>query len=135
MLKRKRKRNLEELKFSTKNYSMKETYPSSDLVVASLEYVSSEVTPYGPMVETTKQKYFFRLVEDGEDPKYQELFTGYVTNTESQYFDVPYVVNVKPLTEEIPNVSKKLHRYGLLLLLNEINTPKKVKVKETNNGK
>lgn len=40
MFKRKRKRNLEELKLSTKNYSMKETYPSSDLVVASLEYVS-----------------------------------------------------------------------------------------------
>lgn len=134
MFKRKRKRNLEELKLS-KSYNMEESYLTADIVVGNLEYVSSTYTPYGPMVETTKQKYFFRLVEDGEDPKYQELFTGYVTNTESQYFDVPYVVNVKPLTEEIPNVSKKLHRYGLLLLLNEINTPKKVKVKETNNGK
>ena len=134
MLKRKRKRNLEELKLS-KSYNMEESYLTADIVVGNLEYVSSAYTPHGPMVETTKQKYFFRLVEDGEDPKYQELFTGYVTNTESQYFDVPYVVNVKPLTEEIPNVSKKLHRYGLLLLLNEINTPKKVKVKETNNGK
>lgn len=134
MFKRKRKRNLEELKLS-KSYNMEESYSTADIVVGNLEYVSSAYTPYGPMVETTKQKYFFRLVEDGEDPKYQELFTGYVTNTESQYFDVPYVVNVKPLTEEIPNVSKKLHRYGLLLLLNEINTPKKVKVKETNNGK
>ena len=134
MFKRKRKRNLEELKLS-KSYNMEESYSTADIVVGNLEYVSSAYTPYGPMVETTKQKYFFRLVEDGEDPKYQELFTGYVTNTESQYFDVPYVVNVKPLTEEIPNVSKKLHRYGLLLLLNEINTPKKVKVKETNKGK
>ena len=134
MFKRKRKRNLEELKLS-KSYKMEESYLTADIVVGNLEYVSSAYTPHGPMVETTKQKYFFRLVEDGEDPKYQELFTGYVTNTESQYFDVPYVVNVKPLTEEIPNVSKKLHRYGLLLLLNEINTPKKVKVKETNNGK
>lgn len=134
MFKRKRKRNLEELKLS-KSYNMEESYLTADIVVGNLEYVSSAYTPHGPMVETTKQKYFFRLVEDGEDPKYQELFTGYVTNTESQYFDVPYVVNVKPLTEEIPNVSKKLHRYGLLLLLNEINTPKKVKVKETNNRK
>ena len=134
MFKRKRKRNLEELKLS-KSYNMEESYLTADIVVGNLEYVSSAYTPHGPMVETTKQKYFFRLVEDGEDPKYQELFTGYVTNTESQYFDVPYVVNVKPLTEEIPNVSKKLHRYGLLLLLNEINTPKKVKVKETNKGK
>ena len=134
MLKRKRKRNLEELKLS-KSYNMEESYLTADIVVGNLEYVSSAYTPHGPMVETTKQKYFFRLVEDGEDPKYQELFTGYVTNTESQYFDVPYVVNVKPLAEEVPNVSKKLHRYGLLLLLNEINTPKKVKVKETNNRK
>ena len=134
MFKRKRKRNLEELKLS-KSYNMEESYLTADIVVGNLEYVSSAYTPHGPMVETTKQKYFFRLVEDGEDQKYQELFTGYVTNTESQYFDVPYVVNVKPLTEEIPNVSKKLHRYGLLLLLNEINTPKKVKVKETNNRK
>ena len=134
MFKRKRKRNLEELKLS-KSYNMEESYLTADIVVGNLEYVSSAYTPHGPMVETTKQKYFFRLVEDGEDPKYQELFTGYVTNTESQYFDVPYVVNVKPLAEEVPNVSKKLHRYGLLLLLNEINTPKKVKVKQTNNGK
>ena len=134
MFKRKRKRNLEELKLS-KSYNMEESYLTADIVVGNLEYVSSAYTPHGPMVETTKQKYFFRLVEDGEDQKYQELFTGYVTNTESQYFDVPYVVNVKPLTEEIPNVSKKLHRYGLLLLLNEINTPKKVKVKEANNRK
>lgn len=134
MFKRKRKRNLEELKLS-KSYNMEESYLTADIVVGNLEYVSSAYTPHGPMVETTKQKYFFRLVEDGEDPKYQELFTGYVTNTESQYFDVPYVVNVKPLAEEVPNVSKKLHRYGLLLLLNEINTPKKVKVKETNNRK
>ena len=134
MLKRKRKRNLEELKLS-KSYNMEESYLTADIVVGNLEYVSSAYTPHGPMVETTKQKYFLRLVEDGEDPKYQELFTGYVTNTESQYFDVPYVVNVKPLAEEVPNVSKKLHRYGLLLLLNEINTPKKVKVKETNNRK
>lgn len=134
MFKRKRKRNLEELKLS-KSYNMEESYLTADIVVGNLEYVSSAYTPHGPMVETTKQKYFFRLVEDGEDQKYQELFTGYVTNTESQYFDVPYVVNVKPLAEEVPNVSKKLHRYGLLLLLNEINTPKKVKVKETNKGK
>ena len=134
MFKRKRKRNLEELKLS-KSYNMEESYLTADIVVGNLEYVSSAYTPHGPMVETTKQKYFFRLVEDGEDQKYQELFTGYVTNTESQYFDVPYVVNVKPLAEEVPNVSKKLHRYGLLLLLNEINTPKKVKVKETNNRK
>ena len=114
-------------------YNMEESYLTSDIVVANLQYVSSAYTPYGPMVETTKQKYFFRLVEDGDDPKYQELFTGYITNTESQYFDVPYVTNVKPLTEEVPNVSKKLHRYGLLLLLNEINTPKKVKVKNQEN--
>ena len=107
MFKRKRKRNLEELKLS-KSYNMEESYLTADIVVGNLEYVSSAYTPHGPMVETTKQKYFFRLVEDGEDPKYQELFTGYVTNTESQYFDVPYVVNVKPLTEEIPNVSKKI---------------------------
>ena len=132
MFKRKRKRNLEELKLS-KSYNMEESYLTADIVVGNLEYVSSAYTPHGPMVETTKQKYFFRLVEDGEDPKYQELFTGYITNTESQYFDVPYVANVKPLTEEVPNVSKKLHRYGLLLLLNEINTPKKVKVKNQEN--
>ena len=114
-------------------YNMEDTYLTDDIIVGNLEYVSSTYTPNGPMVETTKQKYFFRLVEDGEDPKYQELFTGYITNTKSQFFDVPYVVNIKPLREEVTNVSKKLHRYGLLLLLNEINTPKKVKLKKQEN--
>lgn len=128
----KRKRKTDPTAINPK-YNMEESYLTSDIVVANLQYVSSAYTPDGPMIETTKQKYFFRLVEDGEDPKYQELFTGYITNTESQYFDVPYVTNVKPLQEEVPNVSKKLHRYGLLLLLNEINTPKKVKVKNQEN--
>ena len=135
MFKRKRKRNLEELKFSTKNYSMKETYPSSDLVVASLEYVSSEVTPYGPMVHTTKQKYMFEPIEEGETVRYREVFTGFIADTESSYFDLPHVVNIKPLREAVPNVAKNLPRYGLLLVLNEINTPQKVKVKEANNNR
>ena len=55
MFKRKRKRNLEELKLS-KSYNMEESYLTADIVVGNLEYVSSAYTPHGPMVETTKQK-------------------------------------------------------------------------------
>lgn len=115
--------------FQSENYNMRDNYQSSDLVVANLEYVSSAYTQDGPMVERTEQKYIFEIIQEGTKIRYREIFTGFITETETDYFDLPYVVNIKPLKEEITSVVNYISKYDLLLLMNEINFPKKDKVK------
>ena len=118
------------LNFESKNYIMRDNYKSSDLVIANLEYVSSSYTPKGPMVERTNQKYIFEIIKESEKERYREIFTGFIADSETRYFDLPYVVNIKPLNEEIATVASNIPKYGLLLLMNEINVPKKVKTKK-----
>ena len=131
MLKRKDKNeNRDSLNFKSKNYNMSDNYRSSDLVIANLEYVSSAYTPNGPMVERTSQKYIFEIINEIGNIRYREIFTGFIADTEAHYFDLPYVVNAKPLNEVVPTVANNIPKYGLLLLINEINVPKKVKVKK-----
>ena len=131
MFKRNKKSEAKDsLNFKSKNYNMSDNYKSSDLVIANLEYVSSSYTPNGPMVERTNQKYIFEKIKESENVRYREIFTGFIADTETNYFDLPYVVNVKPLNEEVPTVADNVPKYGLLLLINEINVPKKVKVKK-----
>lgn len=116
------------LNFESKNYRMRDNYKSSDLVIANLEYVSSAYTPNGPIVERTYQKYIFEMIKVDGNIRYREIFTGFIANTENHYFNLPYVVNIKPLNEEVPSVGNNIPKYVLLLLINEINVPKKVKV-------
>lgn len=128
MFGKRRKRDHSTLDFKTPNYAMNDEYKSENLVVANLQYVSSKPTDFGPMVETTKQRYIFEKVEEEDKVRYREVFTGFVANTSEEYFDLPYVVNIKPLQEVVPSVSETLPKYGLLLLVNEVNK-QKVKVK------
>lgn len=128
MFGKRRKKDHSELNFKTANYSMSDTYNSDNLVVANLQYVSSKYTDFGPMVETTKQRYIFEKVQEEDKVRYREVFTGFVANTSEEYFDLPYAVNIKPLREVIPSVAETLPKYGLLLAVNEINK-QKVKVK------
>jgi len=131
MFKRKKKsEDSGSLNFKSKNYNMSDNYKSSDLVIANLEYVSSAYTPNGPMVERTSQKYIFEKIKESGSIRYREIFTGFIADTENHYFDLPYVVNIKPLSEEVSNVANNIPKYGLLLLINEINVPKKFKVKK-----
>ena len=131
MFKRKKKsEDSDSLNFKSKNYNMSDNYKSSDLVIANLEYVSSAYTPNGPMVERTSQKYIFEKIKESGSIRYREIFTGFIADTENHYFDLPYVVNIKPLNEEVLTVANNISKYGLLLLINEINVPKKVKVKK-----
>lgn len=125
-----KKKEKSTLNFKTENHSMNDNYNSENLVVANLEYVSSEYTDYGPMVKRTKQRYLFEKVEGEEGVRYREVFTGFVANTQEEYFDLPYAVNIKPLKTLIPTVAETIPKYGLLLLVEEINKQKvKVKVK------
>ena len=113
--------NKEKLDFETLGYIMPDFFDSNNLVVANLEFVSNRVTTNGPMVETTDQKYIFERINENGKERFREVFTGFVTdNGEAAYFNLPYVVGEAPI-KEVLNVADKLPRYGLLLVLNEIN--------------
>ena len=128
--KRKKKDN-SEVNFKSKNYEMSDTFNSANLVVANLQYVSSKYTDFGPMVETTKQRYIFEKIQEEDKERYREIFTGFIANTSEEYFDLPYVVNIKPLQEVVPTIASTIPKYGMLLLIDEINK-QKVKVKVVN---
>ena len=121
------------LNFESDNYKLKDNYVTDNLVVANLKYISSEATPSGPMIKQTEQKYIFELLNENGKIRYREIFTGFVADAEeSQYFDLPYVVNVVSLKEQVLCVADNIPRYGLLLVLNEINT-KRISKSNKNN--
>ena len=126
--KKKQNEKKESLNFKSDNYKMNDNYVTNNLVVANLEYISSEPTIYGPMIKQTEQKYIFELLNENGKIRYREIFTGFVADAEeSHYFDLPYVVNVVSLKEEVPDVADNIPKYGLLLVLNEVNTKKRLK--------
>lgn len=126
--KKKQNQKNDSLNFTSDNYKMNDSYRADNLVVANLEYISSEATPYGPMVKQTAQKYIFETVNEKGKIRYREIFTGFIADAdESHYFDLPYVVNVVSLKEQVPSTADVLPKYGLLLVLNEVNTEKLAK--------
>ena len=93
--KKKEKQKNDSLNFKSENYQMKDNYNADNLVVANLEYISSEATPYGPMVKKTTQKYIFEILNENGKTRYREIFTGFIADCEeSHYFDLPYAVNI-----------------------------------------
>ena len=133
--KKKEKQKNDSLNFKSENYQMKDNYNAGNLVVANLEYISSEATPYGPMVKKTTQKYIFEILNENGKTRYREIFTGFIADCEeSHYFDLPYAVNIITLKEQVPSVANNIPKYGLLLVLNEVNTKNKTKkIKKINN--
>ena len=60
--KKKQNEKKESLNFKSDNYKLNDdNYVTNNLVVANLEYISSEPTIYGPMIKQTEQKYIFEL--------------------------------------------------------------------------
>lgn len=126
--KKKQNEKKESLNFKSDNYKLNDNYMPDNLVVANLDYISSKLTSYGPMVKQTEQKYIFELLNENGKIRYREIFTGFVADAEeSHYFDLPYVVNIVSLKEEVPDVADNIPKYGLLLVLNEVNTKKILK--------
>ena len=123
--KKKQNQKNNQLNFKSDNYKINDSYKTDDLVVANLKYISSEATPYGPMVKQTEQKYIFEMLNENGKTRYREIFTGFIADAEeSHYFDLPYVVNIVSLKEHVPSVAENIPKYGLLLVLNEVNTKK-----------
>ena len=126
--KKKEKQKNDSLNFESENYQMKDSYNADNLVVANLEYISNEATPYGPMIKKTTQKYIFENLNENGKTKYREIFTGFIADSEeSHYFNLPYAVNIIALKEQVPSVANNISKYGLLLILNEVNTKNKRK--------
>lgn len=136
---------------------MKEKYNANDLYVGELEYISSEVTPYGPMVKKIKEKFIFEKVEIVENkPKkgilslfkngtendveeetreeIQEVFTGVALDLDdASYFDVPYIINMKPYVELFPEEKdSEICMMNMLLIHDDINQKSKTKTKKSN---
>lgn len=114
----------EEFNFLPKNYTMKETYDAEKLVIGKLEYISNDITEFGPMVKKTMQNYIFESIVIDGTVKYQEVFTGFIAGDSSEgYFCVPYVVDAKKLTEVLSTSAQtNIPKLGMLLLLNNVNT-------------
>lgn len=121
--KKKQNQKNNQLNFKSDNYKINDSYKTDALVVANLEYISSEATPYGPMVKQTEQKYIFEMLNENGKTRYREIFTGFIADAEEN-FDLPYVVNIVSLKEQVPSVAENIPKYGLLLVLNEVNTKK-----------
>ena len=69
------------LDFTSDDYKMKDIFDSANLFVANLEYISDEVTPYGPMVQRTAQKYLFESINVDGKIRYREIFTGFIADS------------------------------------------------------
>ena len=125
ILKRKKEKKLEDnsAKVNSDNYKMQDYYKSDNLVIGNLEQISSEVTPFGRMVNKTTQKYIFEKINENGKTRYREIFTGFIfdSNESSHYFDLPYVVNIVPLKDKIPTITEDFHKYSLLLILDKVN--------------
>ena len=80
--KKKEKQKNDSLNFKSENDQMKDNYNADNLVVANLKYISSEATPYGPMVKKTTQKYIFEILNENGKTRYREIFTGFIAGFE-----------------------------------------------------
>ncbi len=104
-------------------YTMKDSYNADELFLARFKWVSSYNTDYsGPMNKETEIKYLFEKAGD----KYKEIFTGFEADIIEEHFNLPYVIDIVPLTEVHEKFKgTKFPRLGMLTLFNEVNKKEK----------
>lgn len=130
-----KKKEIKHNTFGDNEYSMKEKYNTNELIVANLQRISSAYVPYGPIIETTNQKYIFEKIENNNNIKYREIFTGFITecldNTDKnettiQFFGFPYVYKPKKFTDYFPEtIGIEIPKLSLIWAQNDINYPKR----------
>ena len=108
---------------SQEKYTMKERYNAEDLYLARLKWVSSDNVDFsGPMNKETEIKYLFE--KEGE--RYKEIFTGFEADISEKYFNLPYVIDIMPLTEVHEDLKgTTFPRLGMLTLFNVVNKKEK----------
>lgn len=115
----------EDFNFRPKNYMMREIYDAEKLMVGKLEYISREFVPGRPMEKKSSQNYIFEPIIIDGIVKYQEVFTGFIAGDSKEvYFNLPYVVDMEQLTElSVDYKQTKIPKLGMLLVLNDVNSP------------
>ena len=131
---KKNNNNIKKNEFGDKNYIMKNYYQADQLVVAKFEKISSKATSFGPIVETTEQKYIFEIMQKNSQIKYREIFTGFIADSvddtkengiDFKYFDLPYVCQIEKFTDYFPELQEKsLPKLSLIWIQNDINYSK-----------
>lgn len=109
--------------FGDQNYCMEDRYEVDSLVIGNLCRVPNRMDDSGiPKMDTTKQKYIFRVIQEHDQLKYQEVFTGFIATSELEYLNLPYVVNVVSMVDYFPKLKgRNISKLSLLWLLNDIN--------------
>lgn len=119
-------------KYGDKGYQMKDVYYADELIVGNLQRLSSSITNYSSMVESTEQKYIFEIVDDGKKIKYREIFTGFIVDNQADFFDIPYVVNIALFTDYFPEtIGLELSKLSLIWIQNDLNFLKKDKLNKS----
>lgn len=112
--------------FETSNYRMKPEYNTKNLAVGRFCSVSNVPNEdgNGPIDKVTDQIYLFeKLTYNDGSIKYREVFTGFVSDTKGEYFNMPFVVDVEDLETFMPEFNGDTIPYlGFLLLLDSINS-------------
>ena len=118
------------LNINNKNYSFKESYEYNELNELSkinsfkfgygFEYDNKLISdnPLGSIIKTTQTKYCDQVKEFTVFDK----ITNSIIHTESLTYDNKG--NIVSLKEHVPSVAENIPKYGLLLVLNEVNTKK-----------
>ena len=104
---------------SQEKYTMKERYNADELYLARFKWVSSDNVDFsGPMNKETEIKYLFE--KEGE--RYKEIFTGFEADIIEKHFNLPYVIDIMPLTEVHEDLKGTIFpRLGMLTLFNVVN--------------
>ncbi len=131
--------------FGDKNYSMKEKYYADELFVANFKRISSALTNYGPVIETTTQKFIFEKLNLNNTVKYREIFTGFITDCVDEthkngvnfkYFDIPYVYEPQKFTDYFPEATGLVvPKLSLIWTLNDLNYAKIENINSTKSRK
>ena len=102
---------------------MEDYYQADALVIGNLCRISNRMDDAGiSNTVTTKQKYIFRVIQDHDQLKYQEIFTGFIAESELEYFNLPCVVNIVSMVDYFPKLKgSNIPKLSLLWLLNDIN--------------
>ena len=108
------------------NYKMKKEYRTDRLVVGNLQSVTPTTEVF---LETSDLKYIFEEIEVNGRFMYQEVFTGFIadTNKSREHFNL-YIVDLKPLNEVLDNLVEVVPKFSLLTALNDVNAKEKVSV-------
>ncbi len=108
-------------------YQMKNEYEADKLIIAKLTTIPS----IPKSEETTNQIFFFELINNNNEIKYREIFTGFITDciedienkpVNVKYFDTPYVTEPEILTSILPEYKeKRIDKHRFKLIKKELN--------------